>query len=68
VFLEVSQGPRRVRTEDPVDSPGVETQISQAELQVSDVLAPEHRNMEVEVAVAQAQTGLDQGGLGDLVD
>ena len=72
VALELAQGAHRGVAEDAVHPPGVEAEGAQALLELGHVVAPEHRGPAVQEAVAEPETGLDQGvpGLGaaDAVD
>jgi hypothetical protein len=61
VALEVEEGTSRVRAKDSVYPTGIEAEASQSELQVGDVVAPEHRCVQVQVAVTQVEARLDQG-------
>jgi hypothetical protein len=62
VALEVEQRLLGLRAEDPVHLAGVEAERAQPALQVGHVVAPQHRGVAIEHAVAQLVAGLDQGG------
>ncbi len=60
VALEVAERTRSIGTEDSIDATCVESEAAEAELEVGHVVAAQHRGMQVEVAVAQPVSGLDQ--------
>ena len=60
IALELAQRGRGQVPEDPVDPAGVESEGTEALLQLGNVVAPDHRGSPVEEAVAQAPTCLDQ--------
>ena len=66
VALELPERPHGGVAEDPVHPAGVEAERAQALLELGDVVTPQHRGPAVQEAVAQPETGLDQGvpGLG----
>ncbi len=66
--LEVEECPCTVRPEHAVDPASVEPKASEAQLQIGDVVAPHHRRVEIEVAVAQAVASLDQCSHGSGVE
>ena len=68
VPLEVAQGTGGVGSEDAVDPTGVEAEAPETELEVGDVVATEHRRVQVQVAVAEAVAGLDEGGQRVVID
>ena len=64
VSLEVEEGPRAIRSENTVYPSGVEPKASQTQLEISNVVAPHHRRLEVKVAVAKGVAGFDQSSQG----
>ena len=68
VSLKVEKCPCTVRPEHAVDPASVEPTASEAQLQIGDVVAPHHRRVEIEVAVAQAVASLDQCSHGAAVE
>ena len=61
VALELGQRPRGQVAEDPVDPTGIEAERAQPQLEVGHVVAALHGCAAVQEAVAEAETGLDQG-------
>jgi len=61
IALEFTEGGGGQVAEDPVDSAGVETQCAQPLLQLSDVIASDHRGSAVQETIAQSPARLDQG-------
>ena len=61
VALELAERPHRGVAEDAVDPAGVEAQRAQALLQLGDVVTAQHGGPAVQEAVAEPETGLDQG-------
>lgn len=72
VALEVLDRPGGVAAQDPIDASGIEAEPSQPALELGDVLASEHRALQVEQPVAEVVPGLDQlspgHGADDAVD
>jgi hypothetical protein len=61
IALELAEGPAGVVAEDPVDPARVEPESTQALLKVSYIVTPQHGSATVQEAVADPETGLDQG-------
>ena len=60
IALELTERGRGEVPEDPVDPAGVESEGTEALLQLSNVIASDHRSSPVQEAVAQAPACLDQ--------
>jgi hypothetical protein len=61
IALELTERGRGEVSEDPVDPASVEAEGTEALLQLSNVIASDHRSSPIQEAVAQAPACLDQG-------
>ena len=66
--MEFDYGGSCVRPEYSVNLSGIEAQAPEAELEIRDVVTPEHRGMEVQVSVTQTDPGLDESRVGLFVE